>query len=210
MVSYRKISETIVMASGVDWDGHDNQKELCIYGMEMLIATAVNILIVCAISIFLKLNLEVMVFLIFFFPGRLFAGGWHARSHIRCIISFCIFMFGIIMVSRYLEMILTDADYHWGLCILLAVITVFYLNYKYAARSKQKLIHESHRRYVSFICGINAFLISLLYINTFQHTDVRYYILIAIGAMLMQAITLLPGLNEAAMINLHKKGESIR
>ena len=61
-------------------------KETYQYGLELLISTFINLVIMIGISIAFGHPLIVVPYLLAFIPFRLFAGGYHARNHLFCIL----------------------------------------------------------------------------------------------------------------------------
>lgn len=56
------------------------------YGIELLISTLVNILIMIGVSVILDNSQLLFPYLLVFIPFRVFSGGFHSRSHASCII----------------------------------------------------------------------------------------------------------------------------
>lgn len=64
----------------------DSMYEVYVYGFELILSSIVNILILVAISIYLREPFAWLFFLIPFIPQRVTAGGYHASSHSKCIV----------------------------------------------------------------------------------------------------------------------------
>lgn len=60
------------------------------YGLELLLSTAVNILFVIIISFLFLQPLAWCFFLLSFIPLRVTAGGYHAKTHLGCALTFSI------------------------------------------------------------------------------------------------------------------------
>lgn len=58
------------------------------YGLELLMSTAINILLIVIISFVFMEPLSWLFFLLPFIPLRITAGGYHAKTHLRCCITF--------------------------------------------------------------------------------------------------------------------------
>lgn len=56
------------------------------YGLELIISSGINLLIMIGISFAFGQPLVVVPYLIGFIPQRIFAGGYHAKSHLFCIL----------------------------------------------------------------------------------------------------------------------------
>lgn len=194
MLSYRNLSESIITTSEINWTGNENQKELCIYGMEIMVSTIMNFSIISITSCILQLQIETIVYLLFFLPGRLFGGGGHAKNHKRCITYFCIYMFGMIKISKY---IIPIWDYKvFNLMIIVVLIIILVLNYKFASNWKNETVRKQHRKYTLLVVNAEILMIVLLFICSLDFIQMKYYVWIATAAMSMQAFILLPRLNR--------------
>jgi len=56
------------------------------YGLELVISTGINVFIMIGISFAFGRFLIVLPYLLGFIPLRLFAGGYHAKNHLLCIL----------------------------------------------------------------------------------------------------------------------------
>ena len=72
------------------WSVHGVIKESDIeiyqYGLELIISTGINLLIMIGISFVFGQPLIVLPYLLGFVPQRIFAGGYHAKNHLFCIL----------------------------------------------------------------------------------------------------------------------------
>jgi len=62
------------------------QRDVYVYGLEVFILNASLIAILLGISLLFGGLLHFIAFLIFFFPLRIFAGGYHAKSSGKCLL----------------------------------------------------------------------------------------------------------------------------
>jgi accessory gene regulator B len=74
----------------------EEDREIYIYGFEAMLSTLLNTLIILAIGIFTGLIPETIVFLIAFAILRVYCGGYHAKTHLGCILTFALF-YGLAM-----------------------------------------------------------------------------------------------------------------
>jgi len=63
-------------------------REIYTYGFEALLSTVINIFIVLTIGIVAGIALESMFYLLMFAILRVYCGGYHAETHISCILIF--------------------------------------------------------------------------------------------------------------------------
>ena len=66
----------------------EENKEICSYGLEIFISTMISVCMVLFISIICSKLLEGIIYLIFYCSLRTYAGGYHAKSHRSCILTF--------------------------------------------------------------------------------------------------------------------------
>lgn len=60
------------------------------YGLELLLSTALNVLLVIILSILFSEPMAWLFFLLPFIPLRLASGGYHAKSHLACGLMFTV------------------------------------------------------------------------------------------------------------------------
>lgn len=63
--------------------------EAYVYGVQLLLSTLVNIICIAVISALAALPLAWIPFLVGFVPLRVSAGGFHAKTPLRCFLTFC-------------------------------------------------------------------------------------------------------------------------
>ena len=161
-------------------------REFYIYGMEILISTIFNTLLVVGIALILDINIEVLLYSIFFIPLRVFSGGAHANSHKKCILTFIFLMLLSIFISNYI------CKLNFFIFILLTIS--FILVFKYAALNKLDCSKEIKHKFISKI--IITFDIFVLLIWNLIFSEIKLYISISTLAIFIQSISLLPILNK--------------
>lgn len=93
-------------------------REIYTYGFVALFSTAINIIIVLTIGIMAGIILESIFFIIMFGVLRVYCGGYHAQSHISCILIF-ITIYGFSMaVVKFLP-----ADFHGTFSLFFGIIS---------------------------------------------------------------------------------------
>lgn len=75
------VSESVCKIQNIN---ETSKKEEIAYGMELLLSAVITFAVVMVISLAIGRLLECVVFMAFFMPLRIFAGGYHARTHIKC------------------------------------------------------------------------------------------------------------------------------
>jgi len=65
----------------------EEDREVYNYSFEMLLATLLNIVVLCGLAAVTKTFLESLLFVVGFVPLRSLAGGYHAKTHFRCLLT---------------------------------------------------------------------------------------------------------------------------
>lgn len=90
--------------------------ESCSYGLEIFFSSVIEIICIFAIAILVDNFFETVIFFAFFIPLRIYSGGYHADTRIRCFLVsvgvYVIFSFILELISvnwlgigRYIEVI---------------------------------------------------------------------------------------------------------
>lgn len=79
----RQLTEKIMLTVSMD----ENKKEVIQYGMELCMSTLILIFSIELLSLVLFRKLDGIVFMVFFIPIRLFSGGFHASTYLKCYCS---------------------------------------------------------------------------------------------------------------------------
>ncbi len=87
------------LAKGLD----DSDKDIYIFGIYQGAILLLNICTALLIGIILNMFLEITLYLIFFLPLRIFAGGYHAKTQLRCYIMSTVTNVFILFGIRYLN-----------------------------------------------------------------------------------------------------------
>lgn len=79
----------------------DNEKDVYIYGFELLLSNLSTMLIILSISILLGNILYTLSFVWFFFVPRLFCGGLHANTHLKCALMSNVIFVSTVIISKF-------------------------------------------------------------------------------------------------------------
>jgi len=114
-----KLAKNIAHFFVVQKTVEENKEAIYAYGMELLISDVLNTLIVLLIALISHTLPAMIVFTAIFMGLRKFAGGYHANSHLSCMITLIvvmlIFSYGICNVSE---------KYAWIISIGFVVISI--------------------------------------------------------------------------------------
>lgn len=110
----------------------------CRYGINVFLISAAEIGFILFISLFLKNSIETLLWLITFIPIRIYAGGYHADTRLKCFAAF---------VINYLvfSIIITRVVMCPRLYLLMTLFTIFAI-FKWAPlQHKNKHVSESEK-----------------------------------------------------------------
>jgi len=79
-----------------------DQSEVYVYGMTLLISSAATLFATLLIGLAFHMPNDVLVFLLFFIPVRIFSGGYHSSSYLRCFLTFMLILGSFIAILRNL------------------------------------------------------------------------------------------------------------
>jgi accessory gene regulator B len=134
----------------------DELREVYTYGLELIVSALINILLIAIISIFLQRYYDWLLFLCAFIPLRMFAGGYHANSHFKCIIVGSIGFLLFLAISRL--------QINWTIIILvtavLSLLAILLFSPTEAHNKKLKENQRKKNRFVSIFIGLLNLLIA--------------------------------------------------
>ena len=97
-------------------------REVYNYSLELLIATVLNIVILSILAIVTKTVWQTVLFVVGFVPFRFIAGGYHAKTHFRCLLVLLINYAAFLSIIYFLPP--TANIYISIACLLFSVITI--------------------------------------------------------------------------------------
>jgi accessory gene regulator B len=169
---------------------NSDQQDVYAYGMELILSGGIGIFNIILISIFFGGILHGLMFLAVLIPVRLYAGGYHANTHLGCNIAFiCVYIFsiGIEKICLHYDIMIT--------IFVLTLIAFMVTTYFSPIDNKNKiLMPEEKSRYkeVSSLIYGGIILLSLfLYIT--GHELSLYINILLIIVTLLQLIGLWKG-----------------
>ncbi|MGB8454693.1 MAG: accessory gene regulator B family protein [Anaerocolumna sp.] len=99
--------------------------EIYSYGLEILISTIITITVLLISGFILHEVFETIILLAVYCPIRTFAGGYHTDSNLKCIATFIILYFLIILL--YTNLIGTGIQHNYYLLIPVYISNIFIL-----------------------------------------------------------------------------------
>lgn len=92
-----KITSFLVHKNSID----NEDSEVCSYGLEVLISSLINTVIVLFIGFILGKFMQTAVFIVCYCSIRQFSGGYHSSSHGKCIFTFlCMYIATVVIVGN--------------------------------------------------------------------------------------------------------------
>lgn len=155
-----------------------DEKEVYIYGYTLLVNAFINIITAILIGIIFQEVLFVLIFHIIFIPLRIYSGGWHASSVLKCTICSNVIIITALVLYKYRVFGIDDR-----LLGLLDILFVFYLLKNKITECKGRKLSDGemkkYHRILSIQLIIHLFaMILLLYMGC---TDAVYVFLVAHG-----------------------------
>lgn len=87
----------------------DNDINKCNYGLDIFISSTLEVLSILIISLFINNFIETLLFFIAFIPLRIYAGGYHAKTRLKC------FIISIVVYTLFTVTIAAIPEKYYGL-----------------------------------------------------------------------------------------------
>lgn len=161
------------------------EKEVYAYSIEVILSLILNLIILYETAYIIGKIPELIFFIIFFSGLRTYAGGYHARTHIECmILSFIIFIISSMSSTWFVA--------YGEILIIFGIITSILLVFKYApSESDNKPLSNSQRKQYRLISrGIVIIYSATIIILYLYKTQTNYIYLTAVVAMLIESLSL--------------------
>lgn len=130
--------------------------EICSYGLEIFFASAIELIAIFVISVFAGNFLPTLLFFSFFIPLRIYAGGYHADTKLKCfLVSLLVyFVFSVILAylpqNLYVHTII--AEIVFTLTMVFAKAPV--VHYNKSINSKEKSVYRKISLTIAFVEAI--------------------------------------------------------
>ncbi len=87
----------IIIASG---SGKEESRDVYVYGLDIILSTILNLVCVCIFSLIVGRFVFAIIYMIFFVGLRTVAGGYHANTHLGCLLVM-LAAFGLSLLLLY-------------------------------------------------------------------------------------------------------------
>lgn len=134
MVVYRRVAERIIEEYDFDWKDNLRMKEALICSVENVIANAINVSIIITLALITGFRSEIFIYFFTFAAMRMYAGGVHAKDHLRCILTYICIMISAIVCTKCLVPIVGN-----DLLIICVsgLVLAGWINMKYGGRQRE-------------------------------------------------------------------------
>lgn len=98
---------------------NEEEKEIYIYGLHLIISSIIGITIILTLGLIFNIFSNTFLFLISFISIRMYSGGYHAKSYIKCNITLITIYLIVFLIVNY-----TPTELIFLSSILLSIITL--------------------------------------------------------------------------------------
>lgn len=187
----RKLTQRLLDFDIIDFDDID----VYLYGLQLLLATIFKGIGLIIIGIALDCILEMAIFILFFSPLRVFAGGFHNKTYNGCFLLTNFAVLISIYLSRVIVPLQENSILFCGLVISIVLIFL-YAPVDNPNRSLSDVERPIYRKKALSIVIIQSFIVIGIVIFKL---DFIIYAYIATFAILCESISLLPVFNNRSI-----------
>lgn len=140
----------------------ERQRDICRYGYEVLISTLCDTLLLLTISIVMHRTAECLVFMAVFVLTRIYCGGYHADTYLRCTFILLLSYGAYLLLAG--EMPQMNVSVIVGIYLLYVLLVYWYApienrNKKLSVKQKKR-----YRQISLLLCAIWGLLCGILYL----------------------------------------------
>lgn len=134
----------------------EEDREIYVYGLQLIISTIIGITLILVLGLIINKLFYSIIFLISFIPIRMYSGGYHASSYVKC---------NLTLISLYLvtmsAVIYTPSVYVIKISTIMVIITI-YIVLKYAPVDNENKKLTENRKKINK--RITLFILSAFYL----------------------------------------------
>lgn len=150
------------------------------YGLELLLSTVINLVLMICISLVSGKPFIIIPYIFSFIPLRIFAGGYHSKNHIDCIVfNTVLFIISIVLLS------LVPTHSVFSLCTFLNFLSLILIIVFSPVEAKNKPLSEYEAkkyRKISIYISVFIFIISLI-LYQLHVIDSHMYVMACFGEL---------------------------
>lgn len=130
-----------------------NDVDVCRYGLEVFLSSFVEILTILVVSALLNNFIETVLFFAGFVPLRVYAGGYHANTKLRC------YMVSVLVYGLFSVVLIVLPLYYYTYVNLISCVFSLIMVWKYAPiiHSRRRINTTEKKRYKKISVGIAVF-----------------------------------------------------
>ena len=148
----------------------EHETDIYVYGYEAFISGVIDICIALIIGVMFKNTINTIIFLIEFISVRIYTGGYHAKTYIKCKLMFSMIVISVMILQRF------DLPLVFSILVVLGfVLTVFIFapieNKNKPLDNEQKAKYCKISRMLSIVWSVAAVL-TYFYFRSISNTIV--------------------------------------
>ena len=176
---FTRTSETITQKLLENHSIDTDQYEICRFGIQQVLTVLLNMVTIIIVGIIVGELRQAVLFMIFYFPLRSYAGGYHAKTSIRCYV-YSIFLITTVLLAIKL-FVFTRPVYIFA--FMASVIIIFILAPVEDLNKKldniEKSVYKKRTRIVTTIEGMLFIISVFLSLDTLRDVLLCSLIMIA-------------------------------
>lgn len=175
----------------------EEEKDICRYGAEVIISNVIGVVLILVIGVLLKSLWQGILFLLLYSTLRIYTGGYHASSYLKCNSGFVVVYIITLLLFTYVNSNICRSMAWVGVCIGLIIV----VGYAPVPNVNRIVSGEKARKYkyasvvIYLLIMIMMVLIDIMYISGLGYmvywADVSLYIkyvLISIVILMLVAM----------------------
>lgn len=186
---YKMLTDRILDHLATNTNIDMEHREIYAYSMERYISGIVDFIIFAIVAVVCGIPWETVVFGVFYGPLRKYAGGYHAKTRIRCLVLSILILLSLVKLAEVLALL----SYWKILTIVFLLIAGFLIFWLAPVDSENRRLSEEiknqYRRKSRWIFTVDCLLIILAvaFLESFDN-----YILIGSLAVFLEGMFLVP------------------
>ena len=114
-------------------------EEICRYGVQQIFSILLNLSTMLSVALFIGMITESILFMAAYIPLRCYAGGYHAKTPLRCYIIFIFTIISVLLLMKYVELTII-------VCIVLLIVSAILIFAFSPIEDKNKPLDEIEKK----------------------------------------------------------------
>ncbi len=145
----------------------ESEKEMYIYCFELLLSTIINLIMVLIVGVISKLIIEMLIFSVVFMCMRGSAGGYHAKTHIGCIIML---LLSVLVLVLILKVVAVAILFYVSIGLVCVASVLFIILSPVDSKNKKLDSVEKKRNRLKSIIYLSIFVVAVIIFSLFDKT----------------------------------------